>query len=160
MTDTLQSVPAEIDPRPVRARGTWSLSWSGISTVARLELRQRVRSTRWIIVLAIWALVLGVLTALIHYAVFSDTLSGQNDTERNARAGALMFGLIVLLVLALGSLVAPALSATSINGDRSAGVLATLQTTLLSPAEITVGKLLAAWLTALALLGVALPFIL
>jgi hypothetical protein len=72
----------------------------------------------------------------------------------------MMFGLVVLLVLSLGSLVAPALSATSINGDRAAGVLATLQTTLLTPAEIVLGKLLAAWLTALALLAVALPFIL
>jgi ABC-2 type transport system permease protein len=55
--------------------------------------------------------------------------------------------------------VAPALSATSVNGDRNAGVLATLQTTLLTPAELAVGKLLAAWVVALALLAGALPFI-
>jgi hypothetical protein len=68
-----------------------------------------------------------------------------------------MFGIIVFLVLSLGSLVAPALSATSINGDRNAGILATLQTTLLSPAEIAVGKLLAAWTTALALFVTSAP---
>jgi hypothetical protein len=75
-------------------------------------------------------------------------------------AGSLMFGLIVFLVLSLGSLVAPALSATSVNGDRSAGILATLQTTLLTPAEIATGKLLAAWVTALALLVTSTPFVL
>ena len=71
-----------------------------------------------------------------------------------------MFGIIVFLVLSLGGLIAPALSATSVNGDRSAGVLATLQTTLLSPAEIAAGKLLGAWGTALALLAAASPFLL
>lgn len=141
--------------------GTWRLSWSGVVTVATLELRQRVRSTRWIAVLVAWAVVLGGLTALVHYAVHR-TVAGSTDTAESVldeQAGATVFGIVVLLVLALGSLVAPALSATSINGDRSAGVLATLQTTLLSPAELAVGKLAAAWLTALALLGVALPFI-
>jgi hypothetical protein len=70
-----------------------------------------------------------------------------------------MFGVIVFLVLSLGALISPALSATSVNGDRTAGVLATLQSTLLSPAEIAVGKLIAAWASALALLTAAAPFI-
>ena len=78
---------------------------------------------------------------------------------RARSVGAIIFGLIVYLVLSLGSLISPALSATSVNGDRSAGVLATLQTTLLTPAEIALGKLGAAWLTALAFLAVALPFL-
>ena len=43
----------------------------------------------------------------------------------------------------------PALTATSVNGDRDAGVLATLQTTLLSAADIIVGKLLASLVMAL-----------
>lgn len=56
-------------------------------------------------------------------------------------------------------LVAPALTAQSINGDRERGTLATLQITRLSPLEITLGKLLAAWGTGLVTLGLALPFI-
>jgi ABC-type transport system involved in multi-copper enzyme maturation permease subunit len=146
---------------PAPGAGTWRLTWSGLRTVAVLELRQRVRSTRWIIVLLLWGGLLGVLTALIHYATHQ-AFAGITDTntdEQTRQAGATTFGLVVFLVLALGALVAPALSATSINGDRSAGVLATLQTTLLSPAEIALGKLTAAWITALALLAVALPFI-
>jgi len=172
MSETLANHPGPADPAPAATppagdldlaplpgAGTWHLTWRGVRTVTRLELRQRVRSTRWIVVLVVWALVLGALAALIHHAVFADAFSNLNDAQRNSHAGASMFGLVVLLVLSLGSLVAPALSATSVNGDRSAGVLATLQATLLTPAEIAIGKLLAAWLTALALLAVASPFI-
>jgi hypothetical protein len=73
--------------------------------------------------------------------------------------GPILYSLVVYLVLTLGSLVAPGLSATSINGDRAAGVLATLQTTLLTPAEIVLGKLAAAWFTSLAFWAVSLPFV-
>jgi ABC-type transport system involved in multi-copper enzyme maturation permease subunit len=165
MSGTTRTDPASPDraakaPRRHSA-GTWRLTRRGVATVAMLELRQRVRSTRWVAVLAVWAAALGGLAALIHYAVRAAMVdpSTVDTADLDQRAGATMFGLMVLLVLALGALVAPALSATSVNGDRTAGVLATLQTTLLSPAEIAVGKLAAAWLTGLALLAVALPFI-
>jgi ABC-2 type transport system permease protein len=141
-------------PPILSGTGTWSLTVHGVRTVAVLELRQRVKSSRWIIILLVWALVVGVLTALIRWAIFDATLS-----DENRAAGATMFGVIVFMVLSLGGLVSPALSATSVNGDRAAGVLATMQSTLLSPAELAVGKLLAAWTCALALLVVALPFV-
>ena len=51
------------------AGGTWGVSWHGVRTVAVLELRQRVRSTRWVIVLVVWVLLLAVLTVLTRYAV-------------------------------------------------------------------------------------------
>jgi ABC-type transport system involved in multi-copper enzyme maturation permease subunit len=156
------------DATPDRAgrasSGTWRVSWSGVRTVATLELRQRVRSTRWIVILAIWAALLVGLAAMIHFAVhrtYQQIDPGQAnqsaDSIASQQAGATMFGLTILLVLSLGALVAPALSATSVNGDRTAGVLATLQTTLLSPAEIALGKLAASWVTALALLAAASP---
>lgn len=148
--------------------GTWRLSVRGLRTVAGLELRQRVRSTRWVIVLAVWTAVVGGLTTLIRLTMADslDTADQERFTAEQAQqaltdsAGATMFGVIIFLVLGLAGLIAPALTATSINGDRMAGVLATLQTSLLSPAEIAVGKLLAAWVTALALLATASPFIL
>lgn len=148
--------------------GTWTLSPRGVRTVATLELRQRVRSNRWYVLLFVWVGVLGFLTFLIRTAIlgtyggFDDSIGGldpQAEAQRHAQAGRVIFGIIVFLVLSLGALVAPALSATSVNGDRQNGVLATLQTTLLSPAEIVVGKLLAAWVVALALLAAATPFI-
>jgi ABC-type transport system involved in multi-copper enzyme maturation permease subunit len=159
-------------PGSVPRGGAWRLSPHGVRTVAVLELRQRVRSTRWVIVLVVWGLIIGGLTTLIRFAVHASldpragsgaTIStgGQviDSTTVSDAAGQTMFGIIVFLVLGLAGLVAPALTATSVNGDRSAGVLATLQTTLLSSAEIAIGKLLAAWTTALALLAVASPFI-
>jgi ABC-type transport system involved in multi-copper enzyme maturation permease subunit len=151
MTETIDADPAGRPPQgDLDGPGTWHLTWTGVRAVARLELRQRVRSSRWKLVLLVWALVLGALTAMLRFALHS---TGDAD------AGAVLFGLIVYLVLSLGSLIAPGLSATSVNGDRAAGVLATLQTTLLTPAEIVIGKLAAAWLTSLAFLIVALPFV-
>ena len=75
-------------------------------------------------------------------------------------SGSFLYGAVASLVLTLGLLVAPALTSTSVNGDRAAGTLAPLQMTLLSPAEIAVGKLLAGWVTSLAFLGTAVPFLL
>lgn len=157
--------PAPVPGRPmdVPVHSTWRLSWRGVRTVTTLELRQRVRSTRWVLVLAVWTVVIGGLTALIRSAVYREygmTTQAVAGPDAGDVAGRTMFAIIVFLVLSLGALVAPALSATSVNGDRSAGVLATLQATLLSPTEIAVGKLLAAWATALALLATASPFIL
>ncbi len=180
MSGTLASGPAAAGPppegdparAPVRppqvpsGPGTWRVSWGGVRTVAMLDLRQRVRSSRWLIVLAVWFVLLLALTLLIRHAVLdtfvpsgTDGVTASELDSARQRAGATVFGLVVFLVLSLGALVAPALSATSVNGDRSAGVLATLQTTLLTPAEIALGKLLAAWTTALALLATAVPFI-
>lgn len=71
-----------------------------------------------------------------------------------------MFSTIVFFVLLLGSLVSPALSGNAINGDRESGVLATTQVTLISTWQLVLGKFLAAWITALAFLVAALPFML
>lgn len=171
-TDQMEQGRPPVDAEPTTAgglagAGTWSLSLSGLRTVIDLELRQRVRSTRWIVILLVWMAVLGVITALIRYAVNTlyqpyvpeDGSFAQVEAARAQLSGRIMFGLVIFLVLSLGALVAPALSATSINGDRRAGVLATLQVSLLSPAEIVVGRLLAAWATALALLAAASPFV-
>ena len=62
-------------------------------------------------------------------------------------------------MLLLGTLVAPALSGNAINGDREAGTLATTQVTLITSWQLIIGKFLAAWVTALAFLGAAVPFL-
>ncbi len=164
MTTELISTPAAPAPSdPARpGGGSWRVSWAGLRTVALLELRQRVRSTRWIVILAVWAGALVLLTWLITHAVHSvlDPVPVPGSEQAAGQPGPVVFGIIIFLVLSLGGLIAPALTATSINGDRTAGVLATLQTTLLSPAELALGKLMAAWATALALLSAAAPCIL
>jgi len=146
-------------------RSRWSVSRRAVATVAVLELRQRVRSTRWVVALAVWFVVVGAITALTWFAVraVSDTATldgtGAPDDSLRFLIGPPMFGVVVFFVLFLGLLVSPTLSSTAVNGDRNAGTLATLQVTLLTPAEIAVGKLLASWAAALAFLAVSVPFL-
>ena len=135
--------------RPARA----VMRLAGILTVARLEFRLRIRAGRWRWLVAAWFLVLLAVTALVRAAASQQNIAG----DEAGRSGAVMFGVVVLIVLALALLVAPALAAQSVNGDRERGTLATLQVTRLRAGEIAVGKLLASWGTALVFLAVTLP---
>ena len=141
----------------------WSLSWHGLATVVDLEVRQRLRSRRWLWGLLGWFVFIGGITGLVMWAVYEsysyycDSLSGCSlgDSE----AGPIAFSGITLFILGMGLVIAPAFTATAINGDRNQGTLATLQATRLSSAEIAGGKLIAAWLSVAVFLVVALPFI-
>jgi ABC-type transport system involved in multi-copper enzyme maturation permease subunit len=137
-------------------RGTWSLSWHGLRTVAVLELRQRVRSTRWKTALIVWFLMVGLIT-MVTTGAFSILAGDQPGSDEPF--GGTVYSIVVGFVLFLGLLVAPTLTSGAINGDRNAGTLATLQVTLLSPAEIVLGKLAAAWIAALAFLVASVPFL-
>ena len=136
-----------------RERGDWSVSWHGVSTVARLELTQRLRSTKWKVSLGVWFLVVGGICLLISTSV-------NYENTGLSQPGPLMFSLNVMFILSMGLLVTPTLSSAAINGDRIAGTLAILQVTLLTPIEITLGKLLAGWVASLAFVVVSVPFIL
>lgn len=125
------------------------MSLQGIRTVAALELRQRRRTSRWPIVLGAWVVLVALVTWLTWRAVH--TMQGT--------AGSTLYDVLTFFVLGLSMLIMPSLTATSINGDREHGVLATLQTTLLSPGDIVVGKLVASVTVALAFLATALPFL-
>ena len=114
-----------------------------------------MRSKRWIWALAGWFVLIGAVTGLIIWAAHEI----YNWDNNGLQAGPMAFGVITFFVLGMGLLIAPTFSATSINGDRAGGTLATLQATKLSALEIASGKLLAAWLTAAVFLVVALPFI-
>ena len=149
----LDEEPSTTTPRSPRS-GTWGLTWHGVRTVAVLELRQRVRSTRWIVALVVWFVVVGGITLLTSGALNALSSGGVTQSQ-----GPLLFGAVTFLVLGLGLLVTPTLASTGINGDRNAGTLATLQVTLLTPAEIAAGKLLAAWAAACAFLVASLPFL-
>ncbi len=128
------------------------MSPSAVRAVAVLELRQRVRSTRWRVMLVVWGLTLLLLTGTLAY------LAGAFDEGANNFAPPL-YDLVVCFVLGIGLVVAPTLSASSINGDRADATLALLQATALRSREIVVGKLVAAWLSVLAFLAVAMPFL-
>ncbi len=137
-------------PGPRRRRPSFGrLSWSGLTLVIGLELRQRVRSTKWKWALALIAALIAVVTGLIAIAVPGDEWG----------TGDLVFGLVTYFVLFLGLVVSPTLTATSINGDSKEGTLAPLQATTLSAWDIVLGKLLASWFASLAILAVAVPFL-
>ena len=143
---------------------TWSLSWHGLATMVGLEVRQRLRSHKWIWALAIWFVFIGAVTALVMWASYRAYAFDCNQdigscSLADSGAGPTAFAVIVLFVLGMGLVIAPAFTATSINGDRTQGTLATLQATKLSALEIAGGKLISAWLSAAVFLLVALPFI-
>ncbi|MBO9568187.1 MAG: ABC transporter permease [Cellulomonas iranensis] len=154
MTVQTPATAAATPPTDAPAVGTWTLTWHGVRTVAALELRQRVRSSRWKVALLVWFAVVAAITLLAGgVLLFVD--EGSRDTQSR---GVVLGAVVTVLVLGLGLLVTPTLTSTAVNGDRGAGTLATLQVTLLSPVEIALGKLLAAWASACAFLVVSLPF--
>ncbi len=153
----MTAAPPASPPDGLRIRSAWSVSWHGVWTVAAVDLRQRVRSTRWRIALLAWFIAVGAI-ALLAAGALNSVLGGFEPADRGPM-GPAVFGVVVFFVLFLGMMVAPALSSSAINGERVAGTLATLQTTLLTAAEIVLGKLLAAWLAAITFLIAGLPFI-
>ena len=111
------------------------MTWRGVRTVMVLELRQRVRATRWRVMLGIWLAVLILLCGGLAIAVETTTRETTSDYLP------FLYDTIVCFVLGIGLIVAPTLSATSLNGDRADATLA-------------------AWAAAIAFLGVAAPFLL
>lgn len=125
------------------------MNWfSGLWTITSIELRQRVRGVAWYVLLGVFVFIVLIVT------VFTTIATANTETP-----GAVLYSLIVYFVLLLGTLVTPALSGNAINGDRENGTLATTQVTLITTSQIVFGKLLAAWITALAFLVAALPFL-
>lgn len=146
------AVPTPVDPAAGGGPGR------GVWLVARQEFRLRLRAGRWRRLLAIWFLVLLAVTALLVSAA-SSAFVGLRADGSAVPLGPVVFGFQVLFLLSLALLVVPALAAQSINGDRDRGTLATVQVTLLRPVEITLGKFVAAWGTALVFLAVSLPVV-
>jgi len=145
---------------------------SGLLTVFGLEMRQRLRSRGWYIMLAIWfVVILGVVLAVglgtsAGAEVVDGAAAGQSAASAasdpgllgaDASTGQVQFELAVVFVLVFGALVAPAFAANAVSGDRAGGTLAIVQATLVTPGQILWGKWLAAWVAALAFLVAALP---
>lgn len=126
---------------------------SGIAVVARQEFTIRIRAGRWRWLLLAWFAVLMVFTLLVRASI---ARVADADVPNK---GVVVYGSLALLVLALALLVVPALAAQSVNGDRERGTLATLQVTRLTAGDIAVGKLAAAWGTALVFLAVSAPMV-
>lgn len=133
----------------------------GVITVLSMEMRQRLRSRGWYIMLAIWFVVIGLVTALTWWSWLAQRNAMQQWQSEDVlnQPGPLIFEIVLAFVLLFGLLVAPAFSANAVNGDRSAGTLAILQVTLLRPGQILWGKFLASWIVGLGFLIASVPFL-
>jgi ABC-2 type transport system permease protein len=123
---------------------------AGARVILALELRQRLRTVSWYVLIGVFVGLVAIVTLAV-----SSALSGFGSQD----PGGGTFSTIIYFVLLLGTLVAPALSGNAINGDRDAGTLATTQVTLVTTWQLIVGKFLAAWITALTFLAAATPFL-
>jgi ABC-type transport system involved in multi-copper enzyme maturation permease subunit len=147
------------------APGAGAAYLAGIRDVVVLELKQRLRSRGWYIMLAIWFILTGMATWLtwLTWASWNASQAAQRGfssyTAGTAGPGSMIFEVVLAFVLLFALLVAPALSANAVNGDRAGGTLAILQVTLLQPGQILWGKFFAAWLAALAFLVTSTPFL-
>lgn len=139
-----QSQPTTPQPVPAPRNGFLQGMW----LIVTLDLKQRVRGVAWYVLLGVFVLLVTLVTALLVLA-----------TNAWDDGGGGVFSTIVFFVLLLATLVSPALSGNAVNGERDAGTLATTQVTLISTAQLIVGKWIAAWLTALAFLAASLPFL-
>jgi ABC-2 type transport system permease protein len=124
---------------------------SGVWVILTLELRQRVRTISWYVLIGVFIALIAIVTVVLSVALRG---FGADDS-----GGGGVYSTVVYFVLLLGTLVAPALSGNAINGDRDAGTLATTQVTLITTGQLIVGKFFAAWITALAFLAAAVPFL-
>lgn len=123
-----------------------------LGTLVRLELRQRIRSTAWVVLVSVVFVLVGLVTALLWASLAAF------GADVDVSAG--VYSTIIFFVLLVGTLVTPAISGAAINGDRDAGTLATTQVTLASANQIVIGKFLAAWTVALTFLAASLPALL
>lgn len=117
-------------------------------TITRLDLTQRIRTVSWFVMLGVFAVMMLAATMLAFTAV------GTMDD-----AGPAVYSTVVFLALLLIVLVSPTLSGNSINGDRDAATLASLQITQATTTDILLGKFLAAWITGLAFAVLTIPFL-
>ena len=155
MTNPEMTTPAR------RGRASGPGTWEALRGVLSLELTQRARSTRWRVLLIGWFVVLVATVVLqtVFFGAVGPGFSGDEQAWARASAEAIATGTL-LFVLLVGLLVAPAQTASSINGDRRDGVLALIQAAPVPTWTVAVGKLLAAWLASLAFLTVSLPVLL
>lgn len=142
----------------VNTNGTAPAPLDAVRRVLALELTQRVRSTRWRATLTVWFAVL-VGSVMLQVAFFRARARavGPDEVVWDQSSGEAIVHGTLLFVLLVGLVIAPAQSATAINGDRRDGVLALVQATPVPTWALLAGKLLAAWLASLAFLVVSLP---
>lgn len=144
-TETLHT-PAATASAKIKGN-PWHPTFRGVALATWIELLRRRPSKKGY-------LVYGITVALI--IGLGVLVSVQSNDKLNSNP----MELVLILVLGAGMLIGPSLSATSINGDSSEGVLAPLQMSRLSAGDLALGKLLASWAVCFAALLTTTPFLL
>ena len=127
--------------------------WEAVLVVTGLELRQRVRSTRW------WASLAGLFATVSVFVFGSLYLAVSAGGARYVEWAEYLYLLVVGVVLFFGIIIAPTLSATSISGDRRDATLALVQATPITNWQLTTGKLLGSWAASMALPLACTPYL-
>lgn len=126
--------------------------------VLDLELRQRSRTMRSPVALALFLLLLVGVLAAVHSVVTSNaTFSGDPLSALTVEAGRAMFEWVVAAELALLALIIPVISAGSIAGERARQTLVPLQVTMIRPSQIFLGKVLSSSAFVLLLMVASAP---
>lgn len=131
---------------PARKGNPWLPTFRGVGLVTRIELRRRRPSAKGYVFYGI--LFAAVVAICILAAYFSTSDLSSTNLE-----------VVLVMILGVGMLIAPSLSATSVNGDSGEGVLAPLQMTHLTAGDIAVGKLISSWLVSVMALLALSPFL-
>ena len=122
--------------------------------LASKEMLARMRSPRTFVIALLELLPLSAIAAGLYVMIAN---SSNADSSSNASVGRLFFAGISAVELGLICLLAPALTADLISGERERQTLDLLLVTPLSRRQIVVGKLVAALGSLLLLIVLALP---
>ncbi|WP_019202052.1 ABC transporter permease [Tsukamurella sp. 1534] len=128
--------------------------WRTVGVLVGLELRQRTRATRWRILLGVFFL---VVSLVVFGSLWFSSTTGGDDAYRDWAEN--LYLIVMGFVGFLGLVIAPTMTATSINGDRKDATLAVVQATPASGLQLAAGKLLGAWIASCALLAVSTPYL-
>ena len=125
---------------------------SPVAVIIGLEVRQRIRSTRWKwTALALFAL----MSAIVFCSLYLTTRSGGTCAMWSRELLAIILGTILFI----GIIGAPAISAASINGDRRDATLALVQATPITGLQLAFGKWIGSWIASLTFLVIASPYL-
>lgn len=128
------------------------MNFTAVRVVTVLELRQRVRSTRWKwTALTLFALI----SAIVFGSLYLVTASSGTYEDWSPS----LLTMVLMVVLFMGLIGAPAISSATINGDRRDATLALVQATPITGWELALGKFLGAWFASLVFIGVAAPYL-
>jgi ABC-2 type transport system permease protein len=140
---------AQAGGKPPRYRASWLAN-----PLAAKELRGRMRGPRAFVVATLYLLPLGALTVVLYWVVAASTTG---NLAAGVPVGKLFFAAVSALELGLICLLAPALTADLISGERERRTYELLLVTPLTGGQIVVGKLVAALGSLVLLVVLALP---